>query len=258
MFVISDNFKTMKISILTVCWNASNTIEATIKSVQAQDYANIEYIIVDGNSKDGTVDILKKYSDVITKWISEPDKGLYDAMNKGIQMATGEYIGIVNADDTLADPMVISRIAKFLYTNKVNASIGDIVQHNEEGKIVRHYSAKNWTPDKLEIGFMPAHPAIFFKKELFDKFGYYALDFKIGADYELITRFFLKNRITWSYTGITTHRMLVGGVSSSGWKSYNKVSEEIMKALDMNKVAYSPLRIKSRAIWKVFGFLKRK
>lgn len=248
----------MKISIITVCWNSASTIEKTIKSIQEQDYAEIEYIIVDGNSKDNTLDIIKRYPNVITKWISESDKGLYDAMNKGIKMASGEYIGIVNADDTLADGHVISKISDFLSDRKVDASIGDIVQHNFEGQIIRRYSAKSWDPDKLKIGFMPAHPGIFFKKELFDQLGYYALDFKIGADYELITRFFLKNNISWAYSEIVTHKMLIGGVSSSGWKSYKKVSEEIMKALEMNQIPYSPLKIKSRAVWKIFGFLKRK
>lgn len=248
----------MKISIITVCWNSAATIEKTIKSLQEQDYKDIEYIVVDGNSTDITLDIIRRYPDVITKWISEPDKGLYDAMNKGIKMATGDYIGIVNADDTLASPYVITNIVKFLKINDIDASLGDIVQHNNDGKIVRHYSAENWSPDKLKIGFMPAHPGIFFKRELFEKLGYYALDFKIGADYELITRFFLKNGISWAYSKIVTHRMLVGGVSSSGWESYKKVSEEIMKALEMNKIPYSPLKIKSRAVWKIFGFLKRK
>jgi len=248
----------MKISIITVCWNSAGTIESTIKSLQEQDYNNIEYIIVDGNSKDETLNIIKKYPQVVSKWISEPDKGLYDAMNKGIKMATGDYIGIVNADDTLANPNVISETVDFLKNHDFDASLGDIVQHNNDGKILRHYSAAKWSPEKLKIGFMPAHPGIFFKRELFDKLGYYALDFKIAADYELITRFFLKNKISWAYSNIVTHRMLVGGVSSSGWESYKKVSEEIMKALDMNQITYSPFKIKSRGIWKILGFLKRK
>jgi len=248
----------MKISIITVCWNSAATIENTIRSVQDQDYSDIEYIIVDGNSKDNTLDIIKKYPDVVTKWVSESDKGLYDAMNKGVKMASGQYVGIVNADDTLADSHVISKIADFLLHKNVDASIGDIVQHNAGGKIVRRYSAESWDPDKLKIGFMPAHPGIFFKRVLFDKLGYYELDFKIGADYELITRYFLKNNISWAYSNIITHKMLIGGVSSSGWESYKKVSEEIMKALEMNKISYRPWQIKSRFMWKIFGYLKKK
>lgn len=248
----------MRISIITVCWNAAATIEKTIRSVEAQNYSDIEYIIVDGQSKDQTIDIIKQYPSVVTKWVSEADKGLYDAMNKGIRMATGDYIGIVNADDTFAEVDTISKIVEFLRNNQVDACVGDIVQHREDGQIIRRYSADNWTPEKLKKGFMPAHPAIFFKKELFDKLGFYSLEFKIGADYELITRYFLKNRISWKYSGITTHRMLIGGVSSSGMSSYKKVSEEIMKALLMNDIPFRPWRIKSRILWKVFGFLKRK
>src|SRR5690606_11876830 len=179
----------MKISIITVCWNSAATIEKTIQSVASQTYRDIEYIIVDGKSKDTTVDIIQKYPDIVTKWISEPDKGLYEAMNKGMKMATGDYIGIVNADDTFADETVIQRVATFLQANPVDASIGDIVQHNADGKVLRQYSAKKWQPDKLKIGFMPPHPAIFFKRELFEELGYYALDFKIAADYELIIRY---------------------------------------------------------------------
>lgn len=245
----------MKISIITVCWNSAATIEKTIQSVAAQTYADIEYIIVDGQSKDATLDIVKKYPDTVTKWISEQDKGLYDAMNKGIRMATGDYIGIVNADDTFADDTVIENVVEFLKANPVEASIGDIVQHKEDGKTIRKYSAKKWQPEKLKVGFMPAHPAIFFKKGLFEKLGYYALDFKIAADYELIIRYFLKNDISWKYSGITTHKMLVGGVSSSGWESYKKVSEEIKKALRMNDVAFSPARIDLRVIWKILDFI---
>ena len=248
----------MKISIITVCWNSEATIEKTIKSVESQDYPELEYIIVDGQSKDNTLNIIKKYPNVVSKWISEPDMGLYDAMNKGIDMATGDYIGIVNADDTFYDGNTISKIVSFLKENNVDASIGDIVQHREDGQIVRRYSAKNWHPEKLKIGFMPAHPAIFFRRDLFEKLGNYSLDFKIAADYEVIIRYFLKRQISWKYSGITTHKMLMGGVSSSGYESYKKVSEEIIKALRMNQVPYQPWRIKSRIIWKIFGFLKRK
>jgi len=247
----------MKISIITVCYNSAATIEKTIASVAAQTYKNIEYIVVDGNSKDTTVAILKKHEDVITQWISEPDKGLYDAMNKGIAMATGDLIGILNSDDTFYNNTVLEEVAKFHANNKIAASVGNIVQHKENGKIVRRYSAQNWLPEKLKIGFMPPHPSIFFKKELFQQFGNYNLGFKIGADYELITRFFLKNNISWAYSGITTTAMLVGGLSSSGTSSYKLITKEIQKALQMNGISFNPYKIKLRFIWKIIGFLKK-
>ena len=247
----------MKISIITVCYNSSSTIERTILSVANQTYNCIEYIIIDGNSKDNTLEIIKNHESKISKWISEPDKGLYDAMNKGIELATGDLIGILNSDDTFSSNTVIKDIVDFHTQNIIEASVGNIIQHNENGKILRIYSSKNWKPEKLKIGFMPPHPSIFFKRELFEKFGIYDLGFKIGGDYELITRFFLKNNITWKYSGITTTAMLLGGVSSSGAISYKLITKEIQKALLMNGMIFSPLKIKMRFLWKIIGFLKK-
>lgn len=247
----------MKISIITVCYNSANTIEKTILSVKKQTYKNIEYIIVDGNSKDKTVEIIQNHEEEISKWISEPDKGLYDAMNKGVAMATGDLVGILNSDDVFNSDSVIEEVVNFHQKYNIEASVGNIVQHKENGKIVRLYSSKYWSPIKLKIGFMPPHPSIFFKRDLFDKFGNYDLGFKIGADYELITRFFLKNNINWKYSGITTTAMLVGGLSSSGSSSYKLITKEIQKALSMNGVVFSPLKIQMRFFWKIVGFLKK-
>jgi glycosyltransferase involved in cell wall biosynthesis len=247
----------MKVTLITVCYNSAATIDKTIQSVAAQTYKNIEFIVVDGNSKDATVAIIKKHEDIITQWVSEPDKGLYDAMNKGIAMATGDLIGILNSDDTFYNNTVLEEVAKFHLNNKIAASVGNIVQHKENGNIVRRYSAQNWLPEKLKIGFMPPHPSIFFKKELFQQFGNYNLGFKIGADYELITRFFLKNNISWAYSGITTTAMLVGGLSSSGTSSYKLITKEIQKALQMNGITFMPYKIKMRFLWKLIGFLKK-
>lgn len=250
----------MKITIITVCYNSSSTLETTILSVKQQGYKNLEYIIVDGASKDGSLDIIKQYEEVFEgkiRWISEPDKGLYDAMNKGICMATGDIIGILNSDDTFYSKTVLEEIANFHIQNNIDASIGNILQHKENGQIIRLYSSKIWNPRKLKIGFMPPHPSLFFKRELFDKYGYYDLGFKIAADYELITRFFLKNRITWMYSGITTTAMLVGGVSSSGASSYHLITKEIQKALKMNGIIFSPFKIKIRFLWKILGFLRK-
>jgi glycosyltransferase involved in cell wall biosynthesis len=247
----------LKISIITVCYNSAKTIEKTILSVGNQTYKNIEYIIVDGKSKDGTLKIVIKHNNIVYKWISEPDKGLYDAMNKGINLATGDLIGILNSDDTFHSNTVIEEIVNFHNKYNIDASVGNIMQHRENGKTVRIYSSKYWNPEKLRIGFMPPHPSIFFKPELFNKFGNYNLDFKIGSDYELIIRFFLKNKISWKYTGITTTAMLVGGLSSSGSSSYKLITKEIQKALGMNGISFSPFKIKMRFFWKIIGFLKK-
>jgi len=248
----------MKISIITVCYNSDKTLDKTIQSVLSQAYINVEYIIVDGDSKDTTIDIIKEYESKIFKWVSEPDKGLYEAMNKGIAMATGDLIGILNSDDIFTDNHVLENIAKFHLANNIEASVGNIIQFNEEGKTVRKYSAKNWHPEKLKIGFMPPHPAIFFKRKLFEKYGNYRLDFISGADYELIIRFFLKNKITWKFSNITTTSMLIGGISSSGFSSYHLISKEIKKALNRNDISFSYLKVQLRGFWKLTGFLYKK
>lgn len=247
----------MKITLITICYNSAATLEKTILSVMEQSYNNIEYIIIDGNSNDETLDVIKKYEDNITKWISEPDKGLYDAMNKGISLATGDLIGVLNSDDTFYSTTVIEEIANFHKKNDIEASVGNIIQHNEEGKIVRLYSSKYWNPEKLKIGFMPPHPSVFLRATLFSTYGNYDLGFKIGADYELIIRFFLKNSISWKYSGITTTAMLVGGLSSSGSASYKLITQEIQKALLMNGITFSPIKIQFRFIWKIIGFVKK-
>lgn len=247
----------MKISIITVCYNSEKTIEKTLQSVKSQQYQNIEYIVIDGNSTDKTLEIINNYRGIVDKLISEPDKGLYDAMNKGIKLATGDIIGILNSDDIFNSEKVLEEVVSFHKQNSIEASVGNIVQFNESGNIVRKYSAKNWNPEKLKIGFMPAHPAIFFNRNLFEKFGSYHLDFIIGADYELITRFFLKHNISWEFSNITTTSMLVGGVSSSGLSSYRIVTKEIAKALSRNEIKFSKAKIQLRGFWKIIGFLNK-
>jgi glycosyltransferase involved in cell wall biosynthesis len=251
----------MKISIITVCYNSEKTIEATIKSVLGQTYTDIEYIIIDGGSIDNTINIINNYNGKFNqtiKFLSEPDKGLYDAMNKGVIMSTGSLVGILNSDDTFFSNRTIADIVNFYKNHDFEACIGNIVQHDITGKVLRYYSSKYWNPHKLQFGSMPPHPSIFLKRELFIKYGLYDLSFKIGADYELITRYFLKNKITWKYSGIITTSMLVGGLSSSGLPSYNLITKEISRSLIINGVQHSKWIIKLRVLWKIFDFIRYK
>ena len=247
----------MKISIITVCFNSSKTIEKTFQSVLNQKYNNIEHIVIDGGSSDSTLKIIKKYKKNVSKFISEPDKGLYDAMNKGIKLATGDIVGILNSDDIYSDSKVLHNIAKFHKQNNIEVSFGNVLQITNLGKITRKYSGKNWSPEKLKIGYMPPHPSLFFKRELFEEYGNYHLDFISGADYELIVRFFLKNNVSWKFSNITTTKMLIGGISTSGLSSYILISKEICKALKKNGIKFNFLKVYLRGFWKLIGILKK-
>ncbi|RYX98905.1 glycosyltransferase, partial [bacterium] len=174
----------MKISIITVVYNNERTIEDAINSVLAQDYADIEYVIIDGNSSDGTTSIIKKYQDQIEIFISESDKGLYDAMNKGVLASTGDVIGILNSDDLYQDKFVISDIAEQFKSNPVCDIIyGDLVYVDKDNvdKIVRKWKSKPYYPKFFEHGYVPPHPALFLKREVYEKAGLFDLNFRLAA-----------------------------------------------------------------------------
>jgi glycosyltransferase involved in cell wall biosynthesis len=250
-------------SIITVCYNSEKYIRDAFESVLNQSYPLKEYIVVDGSSKDRTVSIIQKYErnhKETLRWISEPDKGLYDAMNKGVKMATGDIVGILNSDDFFYDEHVLSKIAKAFEAPSIQATIGDIVFVKEEkpNKVVRHYSAKNWTPSKFAWGYMPPHPSFFVRKELFERLGYYQIDYRIAADYELLIRFLLKGQVKWKYLPIITTKMRMGGASTSGLKSLITLNKEIARGCRENQVYTNYAMIYSKYLFKPFEFLKKK
>ena len=247
----------MKVSIITVSFNSGNTIKKTLESVKNQDYSDIELIVIDGKSYDSTVSIINEYKSYVDKFVSESDEGIYDAMNKGIAMATGALIGILNSDDYLYDNKVITNIVKYHKNNILDISVGNVTQFNIK-RTIRTYSSKNWSPNKLKYGFMPPHPAVFVKKHVYDKFGLYKLNYGIAADYEIMIRFFLLYNITWGYSGITTTKMLIGGVSSSGLKSYRQITKDILQGFSENNIKVFKLFIKLRVIYKLIEFIKIK
>ena len=245
----------MKVTIITVSYNSEKYIERCIKSVLNQDYKNVEYIIIDGNSTDNTIDIINKFRSSISVFISEPDNGLYEAMNKGINLASGDLIGILNSDDFFFNNETITNVVNFHDLNNIDASVGNILQCNSSNKIIRRYSSKNWKPIFLKYGFMPPHPAIFIKNEIYKKFNKYDINLKISADYDLITRFFLLNKIKWKYSNLTTTVMQSGGLSSSGFKSYNIISHEIIDILKKYNISHNKYIIKIRVLWKALQYL---
>lgn len=191
----------MKVSIITVVYNRADVIRDTIESVLSQTYKNIEYIIIDGASTDGTMDVVNEYKDKISKIISEPDRGLYDAINKGIKEATGDVIGLIHSDDFYLDNLVIQRVVDTFKKENKHMLFADLlyIKGDNKDKVLRYYSAKNFTVKKLKYGFVPPHPTLFVKKEVYEKYGLYKIDYKIAADYEMFVRLLLVNKLSFSY-----------------------------------------------------------
>jgi glycosyltransferase involved in cell wall biosynthesis len=206
-----------------------------------QTYPDIEYILIDGNSHDRTVDIIRSYEPAFTgrlKWISEPDNGMYDAMNKGIQMATGEIIGILNSDDFYNYPTSIETIAKVFEDSNIDSCFADVrfVKPENLKKTVRYYSSAHFNPKKFRFGFMPAHPTFFVRRKPFDKIGYYKTDYQIAADYELLIRFLYKHKLTYKYLALDIVKMRMGGKSTQSWKSNYILNKEIVRACKENGI----------------------
>ena len=229
----------MKISIITVCFNSEATIRDTIESVLAQNYTNIEYIIIDGQSTDNTLSIIKEYKGDIAQCVSEPDLGIYDAMNKGIVLATGDVIGILNSDDFYPHKDVISQVVSVFHDSRdASVVVGNVsfVLPNNLDKPTRLYSSFRFKPWMMRFGFSPAHPATFIKKIIYEKVGCYKCDYKIAADFEWFVRAFLVNDLDCSKLNETLVIMREGGVSTSGLNSYFASSKEQLRALLDNGV----------------------
>jgi len=249
----------IKISIITVCYNAEKTIEETILSVLEQNMDNFEYIIIDGQSTDNTMSIIKKYSKNIDLIVSEKDNGIYDAINKGIKKSNGDIIGILNADDIFYSKNVLSDILyKFIINPKLDSIIADVKFVNSKGQLHRTYSAINWTPKKLQWGMMPPHPTFYCKRELFDKFGYYRNDFKIAADYELLIRFYFVNKISFEYIPATLVQMRLGGISTANFFSNIKINKEVLYACRLNNLNSNLFKIYTKYLFKIFEYLQFK
>ena len=212
-----------------------------MEAVLSQTSKNIEYIVVDGASKDDTVKIIKEYESKFNgqmRWVSEPDKGLYDAMNKGIRMATGDIVGIINSDDFYHRTDVIAKVVEGFQENGIEAIYGDVrfVNPNNLDKTVRYYSSKHFSPQLFRYGFMPAHPTFFTYRRYFEEFGYYKTDYKIAADYELLIRFLYTHKLKSKYLPLDFMKMRMGGASTASIKSNILLNKEIVRACRENDI----------------------
>ena len=257
----------MKISLITACYNSAATIRTAMESVLSQWGVDVEYLIIDGGSTDSTVDIIKEYSTRSTrstrltfKWLSERDQGMYDAINKGIKMATGDVVGILNADDVLESPDTLAHVVECFNcverAERLDAVYADIrfVKDDLE-TTVRYYSAKHWKPWMLQWGKMPPHPSVYIRRELFEKYGVYKLGYDIAADYELLIRYLRMAKLKTKYLNESLVRMRMGGKSTRGWKSFVTLNKEIVRGNRENGYFCCFPMLLPKYLFKIFEFI---
>lgn len=234
----------MKISIITATFNSAQNISEALVSISAQSFQDVELVVIDGASTDRTVEIIKNTFSGELKIISEKDKGIYDALNKGIRAATGNIIGFVHSDDFLASTDILAKIAIIFQDQKVDGVYGDLhyVQKEDTSKVIRYWKSEAFTPELLKKGWMPAHPTLFLKKEVYEKHGLFNLAYNIAADYELILRIFSDPSLKFSYLPQVITKMRVGGASNHSLKNIKLKSQEDLRALRANGIK-NPLKV---------------
>ncbi len=253
----------LKISVITVSYNSSSTIEDTLKSVLSQTYQNVESVIVDGASTDNTIDIIRAYESKFEGrllYISEADKGIYDAMNKGIQMATGEVIGFLNSDDYYTSKDILRNVAMEMNQPNIDAVYGDVHYVNAANldKCTRYYSSRIFCRNLMRFGLMPAHPSFYCLREVYIKFGTFNTSYKVAADFENLLRLIFVNRIRTKYIPIDFVTMRTGGASTSGLVSYKQIMNDHLRALRSNNVYSNPFILCLRYIYKLWEIFNTK
>lgn len=231
----------MKISIITATYNSADTLRDTMESVLRQTHRDIEYLVIDGASKDNTRDIIQEYEPRFEgkmRWVSEPDKGIYDAMNKGIAMATGEVVGILNSDDFYTSDTVLEQLVSALTSTGADAVYGDIhfVDPDNLSKSVRYYSSKSFRRWMMRLGFMPAHPSFYCRREIYERYGAFDCTYKVAADFENLLRLIFVHRIKTCYVPMDCVTMRTGGASTAGISSHKQILKDHLKAYRKNGV----------------------
>ena len=253
----------MRISIITATYNSAATVRDTFESVLAQTYHDIEYIVIDGVSKDCTVDIIKEYEPKFggrMRYVSEKDKGLYDAMNKGIAMATGDIIGILNSDDFFTSNDILSTVANTMQDKSIDAVYGDIHFVNSDNleKCVRYYSSAIFKRSLMRIGLMPAHPSFYCKREVYTKYGAFNTKYKVGADFECLLRYIFVNRIVTKYIQRDFVTMRTGGASTENFGSRWQIMKDHLHAMKDNGVYSNFFILCLRYPYKIYELIATK
>lgn len=249
----------MKISIITVCYNAAGTLRDTLASVAAQTHPDIEHIVIDGASTDGTMDILRAHGTHVAQIVSEPDTGIYDAMNKGLRLASGDVIGILNSDDTYKHPNVLAHVAAHMAAPEVDAVFGDaeFVRPDAPKRVVRRYRSARFRPDRLAWGWMPAHPTLFLRREIYERFGEFSTQYRIAGDFDFIARVFSRGTVRYRYFPEVWVTMKTGGASTGGWRSTLRLNREVLRACRANGIPTNLFKILSKYPAKVLEILRR-
>ena len=228
----------MKISVITAVHNRADTIADAVTSLQAQSYASFEHLVVDGGSTDGTLEVLARIEDPRMSVISEPDEGIYDAINKGLAAASGEVIGLMHADDVYASPQVLENVAGALANPDSEAVYGDLeyVSARDPDRIIRHWRASEFAPGKLRRGWMPPHPTLYVRRSVIDRWGGYDTSYRIAADYDAVLRWFGQGQVRAAYIPEVLVRMRMGGESNRSLGNIVRKSREDYRALKTNRV----------------------
>lgn len=246
----------MKVSIVTACYNSARTIADTVRSVASQSHDDIEHIIVDGGSTDGTLDIIRSGRYPIAKLLPGPDLGIYDALNKGLAECSGDIIGFLHADDVYADNNVIECVARKLAAHSLDAVYGNVafVRGDDLERVVRVYRSELFRPSRIAWGWMPAHPALFLARKVFDKFGGFKTDYRIAADFEFVARIFSTPDFSYRHLPKVLVKMRMGGISTKGWRSTVTLNQEVLRACRENGIRTNYLKILSKYPAKVLEF----
>lgn len=250
----------VKVSIITVVLNNVQHIEDCMNSVIQQAYKNVEYIIIDGGSTDGTIDIIKKYEKQISMWVSEPDRGIYDAMNKGIIKSTGDIIGILNSDDVYANEKAIGRVIACFSNTNADTCYGDLVyvDRRDIKKNIRYWKSNSYHKDNFRRGWMPPHPTFFVKRKIYPKYGGFNLSFPLAADYELMLRFLYRQEVSTAYIPECLVKMRTGGSSHPGLLNTCKNMGENYRAWKVNGLSTNPLTFFMKPLFKTLQYVKMK
>ena len=247
------------VSIITVVRDDAAGLERTMDSVAAQDYPCIDYVVVDGASMDGTVSVIERRRSEVSRWLSEPDGGIYEAMNKGLAAASGDVIGFLNADDYYVDVHVLERVVAAFDEGLLDAVFGDVayVSDRAPGRVVRRYRSDRFRPDRLAWGWMPAHPGLFVRRAMFERVGPFSTAYRIAGDFEWIARAFSGPDLRYRYLPSLLVYMRTGGISTGGWRNTVLLNREVMRACRENGIPTNWLKLLSKYPAKMLEFFAR-